>query len=117
MLLCVTPLLALYPTMLKARRRAGFEYRTLTLAVGRQFQAAWLASQAGDAPEALKTTDFSATTDLFAVAANAYRMSPFPLDLPNLVSLVVPTLLPFIPVALTIVPVGELLQGVLRLVV
>jgi len=116
LVLCVAPLLVLYPTMLISRRRALYDYRTLTLGVGRQFQTAWLAQQAGESPDALKAQDFSATTDLFSIAANAHKMGVFPLDLPSIISLVIPTLLPFIPVLLTIVPVGDLLKAALGLV-
>jgi hypothetical protein len=53
---------------------------------------------------------FSATTDLYAIAANVQSMGHFPFEARALVALVVVTLLPFIPVALMVIPFKVILK-------
>ena len=112
LLMCVTPLLVFYPTLWVVRRRAQLAYNRLTLAVGYEFQRAWLPAPAGEDPKALQANDFSATTDLYSVTANVYKMSALPVDLGGFLAIIIPTILPFVPVALSVVPIGELLQVV-----
>jgi hypothetical protein len=58
----------------------------------------------------LEVSDFSATTDLYQVASNVYAMRVIPIDLRNLVLLMLATLLPFVPVALMGVPLDVVLS-------
>ena len=117
LLLSVTPLLVFYPLMWLSWRRGLLAYNRLTLAVGQQFERAWLKAPAGESPDSLQVNDFSATTDLFSITTNVYRMNLIPFDLVSLVAVIVPTLLPFVPVALTVVPLLELLQAVTRFLI
>jgi hypothetical protein len=60
--------------------------------------------------EALQATDFSATTDLYGIASNVQSMSHVPFEVRALIGLVVTTLLPFIPVALMVIPFKVILR-------
>src|SRR5262249_37336704 len=74
----------------------------------------WLKHAAGDT--ALDANDFSATTDLYAVAANVYSMGIVPVSLVNLGALAVAATLPFLPVvviAMSPQVVIERLTGIL----
>ncbi len=117
LLLSVTPLLVFYPLMWLTWRRGLLGYNRLTLAVGHQFERVWLPPPAGQNADSLQVNDFSATTDLFAIATNVYRMKLLPIDLLSLVAVIVPTVLPFVPVALTVVPMAELLRAVTRFLI
>jgi hypothetical protein len=48
--------------------------------------------------QALGAPDFSATTDLYAIAANAYSINVVPVSLRQLLMLAIGAVLPFIPI-------------------
>ena len=62
--------------------------------------------QAGS--DALELPDFSATTDLYSVAANVRDINPFVLNLRIVVTLTVATLIPYVPLLFAVLPVEEL---------
>jgi hypothetical protein len=109
------PLLAFSGKLLRARRRGIFAYGALALGEGQQFERKWL-NRAGHLDEGvLEVPDFSATTDLYQVVSNVYDMGTIPLDLKDLIPLVIATLLPFVPVALMAVPLNVLLRQLANL--
>jgi hypothetical protein len=116
LLIFAGPLLLLARPLLRARIRGIFAYGELAGALGRRFETKWLS--AGDAidAEALSAPDFSATTDLFSVAANVRAMQVVPFDLKALLPLVLATLLPFVPLVFTFVSVDTVLSFVAKLV-
>ena len=89
----------------------------LAATVGQQFERAWLPPPAGQSPDSLQVNDFSATTDLFSITTHVYQMYLIPFDLVSRAAVIVPTLLPFVPVALTVVPLVDLLQAVTRFLI
>lgn len=109
------PLLVFFGPLRRARVRGIFAYGALASAVGRRFEERWLrAGQLADA-DALSVPDFSATTDLYAIAANVREMQVVPVGLRPVLVLAVATLLPFVPVAAAILPVDRLLALVTQL--
>ena len=66
--------------------------------------------------EALAAPDFSATTDLYSIAANAHGMGLVPLKIVQIVALVIAVLLPFVPVVLVALPINEILSYAAKLV-
>ncbi len=60
-------------------------------------------------------TDFSATTDLFSVAANVTDMRPIPIEIKDFVPLLVATVLPFLPIILRQVSFADLLTVAKRM--
>jgi hypothetical protein len=58
----------------------------------------------------LQTQAFSATTDLYQVAANVYTMKFMPVDLISAALLASATLLPFLPVLLISQPLDQMLS-------
>jgi hypothetical protein len=58
--------------------------------------------------ETLAVPDFSATADLYQVVANVYAMGIIPLDLRNILLLIVATLLPFVPVVFLAIPLDAI---------
>jgi hypothetical protein len=109
------PLLAFSGKLVQARRHGIFVYGALATAEGRQFEQKWLNRAEGIDESVLEAPDFSATTDLYQVVANVYDMKIIPLDLRDLVPLATATLLPFVPVALMVVPLDVLLQQLTHL--
>jgi hypothetical protein len=116
MVLFIGPLFLLGPALLRARIRGIFQYGALAEAVGQQFESRWLSSPGVVSAEALAAPDFSATTDLYSITANAHGMGLVPLKLVQVVPLVIAVLLPFVPVVLVALPINEILSYAAKLV-
>jgi hypothetical protein len=98
------PLLVFTAKLFYAKWRGTFEYGALALSEGQQFERKWLNRAGSIDASVLEAPDFSATTDLYQVVSNVYSMGVIPIDLRNLILLMLATLLPFAPVALIAVP-------------
>ena len=105
------PLLVFTPPMMAAWRRAVLQYGALANRMGVTFEDKWLSSDRRLDESALDKTDFTATTDLYAVVANIFEMRLVPIDVKSLVLFASAMALPFVPVVLLTVPVGEILAG------
>jgi hypothetical protein len=105
------PLLVFSRPLMYAWRRGIFQYGALADRLGREFEGAWLGGRAVDG-ETLSKPDFSATTDLYSVVGNVYRMRPFLFDLNGALLLVVMTAAPFLPVALISLPLATILSKI-----
>jgi hypothetical protein len=81
----------------------------LASSMGRQFERRWFAGQQLE-EGALAQPDFSSTTDLYSIAANAYGMRIIPLGPKDIIPLAVATLAPFVPLALAAVPLDVILD-------
>ena len=103
------PLLVFTPVMMTAWRRAASEYGALAAQMGITFEDTWLGKVRRLDNSVLDRPDFSSTTDLYSVVSNIYQMRLIPIDITSLEILGVVMLLPFVPVALLIVPVNEIL--------
>jgi hypothetical protein len=95
-------------TTLKAR--GTLDYGRLASEVGHQFERKWIARTASGPPQALDVPDFSATTDLFAIAANVRSINVFVLDLELTLMIVLASLLPYVPVIFAVMPLDEIVR-------
>jgi hypothetical protein len=91
------------------------EYDALAERVGDAFESRWLhnrrdPNEKEDDP--LASPDFSATADLYAVAANVHGLRFIPIEIKEVIALAVAMLLPFIPVVLMAVPLEQIWSGV-----
>lgn len=107
----VGPLLVFVTSLREHLRRGVFQYGVLVHGVGEQFEKKWCSGAAIGA-DALAAPDFSATTDLYSIAANVRQMRSFPFGLKSVVALIAATLLPFLPVALMTIPLEVILKEV-----
>ena len=111
----VAPLTVFTREILQARRRGIFEYGAFASAVGRQMERKWL-EPGGNADEsALDVQHFSATTDLYQLVSNVYQIKSVPLDLQDLIAVVVAVLLPFLPVLLYEIPLNVIIPDLVKL--
>jgi hypothetical protein len=115
--LLVSPPLLFARMLMLTRRRGVFEYGALARQVGAEFEAKWLANDKTVDTSALSEPDFSATTDLYSVAANVYAMQPTLFDPRVAASVAVATLLPFAPIWLAVIPTKVLLTHLVGLLV
>jgi hypothetical protein len=109
------PLLVFTGKLFHTKWRGTFEYGALATGEGGQFEHKWLKRPERIDASALEVPDFSATTDLYQVVANVYDMGIIPLDLRNILLLIVATLLPFVPVAFMAIPLEAILAHVAEL--
>ncbi len=102
--LFTAPLLVFAPVLRGEWLRGTLEYGALAEKVGTAFERKWLRQENGVVSAALDQPDFSATTDLYQVVSNVYAIRLVPIDVKDLIALVVAVLIPFIPVVMLAVP-------------
>jgi hypothetical protein len=104
LVLFATPPLVFTRALLSAWRAGVYRYGDLAARAGEAFESRWLAEGQRLDDELLERPDFSATTDLYAIATNVYAMRTVIYDIRGLLWVVVATALPFVPIWLTAIP-------------
>ena len=113
-LLFVGPVLVFTGKLIEARRKGILEYGGLAGAVGRQLEQRWVQQLKGIDEKALDVQHFSATTDLYQLVSNVYQMKALPLDLQDLIAMLVMVLLPFLPALLFEIPLNEIVADLVK---
>ncbi|HET9943177.1 MAG TPA: hypothetical protein VFR05_07550, partial [Terriglobia bacterium] len=103
------PLTMFTPKLRNARFLGILRYGTLAQSVGKEFERNWLDHWKDMNADTLQVQDFSAMTDLNQVVENVYQLSDTPFIWQDLVPLVVWSAVPFLPVVMMRVPIGDLL--------
>jgi hypothetical protein len=110
LILFVGPLTLFIGKLRETRRRGDFVYGALASEVGRQFEHDCLNRERGANEEAPNPQDFSLHSNIYSVVANVYGMKDFPFGLRSLGLLIAVTILPFLPVALMVMPLTEIIK-------
>jgi hypothetical protein len=110
LILFVGPLTLFIGKLRETKRRGDFVYGALASEVGRQFEHDCLNRERGANEEAPNAQDFSLHSNIYGVVANVYGMKDFPFGLRSLGLLIAVTLLPFVPVALMVMPLAEIIK-------
>jgi hypothetical protein len=111
--LVLGPLCVFAPKLLALKRRGRREYGTLAARYTREFHEKWIEGAALPDEPLLGSADIQSLADL----ANSYevvrgiRAVPFGRD--TIIQVAVPALIPFAPLALTVVPAEEILKKLL----
>lgn len=113
----ISPPLMFGRTLLMTWRRGVFDYGGLASRLGTEFEDKWLMPESAVDRDSLQQPDFSSTTDLYSVTANVYAMRPVLFDPRAAISLAVATLVPFVPIWLTVIPAKVIFTQLLKLVV
>jgi hypothetical protein len=114
--LCVTlcPLLVFVPQLYQAKRTGRREYGTLAAQYVRDFDAKWLRSGAVDREHFIGNSDIQSLADL----ANSYdvvqTMRATPITKEAVLLIAVATLVPIVPLLLTMMPLEELLKKLIE---
>jgi hypothetical protein len=108
--LFVSPLLVFLRKLPETKRRAEFEYGRIAGEVGREFEKKWMKSSHRVDEGALQAEDFSATTDLYELVSRVYQAKVLPFGSREVGFLILAAVLPLAPVALSLVPLGEILN-------
>lgn len=111
----VGPLTIFVSRLRQTKVQGIIKYGSLAGFVGSQFEAKWLSNPASVDKDSLSASDFSATTDLYAVTANVYEIRDVPFGLRDLVGPIVSSLIPFIPIALLAVPLEAVVDSLFKL--
>lgn len=106
----ICPLLPLIRPIRLAAFRASIEYGELASRLGRRFDERWVRDRRSVTKEALAAPDFSATTDLYSITANALRIRLIPVDFRTVLILAICTLVPFLPILVAALPISTLLH-------
>ena len=110
-LLLISPTLAFSRALFVAKREGVFLYGELASRVGQEFEAKWLRARADKS--ALDVPDFSATTDLYGIAANVYSMHVLPFDYRSAIPIVAAALAPFVPIWLSAIPLKDVIHALI----
>jgi hypothetical protein len=114
-LVILGPLLAFGPILAATKRRGLAEYGTLATTYASDFETKWVGKH-GEGEPLLGTADIQSLADLgnsFAVVREM-RMVPFVLD--DVVKLVASTAAPIVPLLLTVMPLEELVQRIIKII-
>jgi hypothetical protein len=107
------PFLMFTPQLAKVKRTGNLEYGTLAERYVREFDAKWLRGEAPAGEALVGSADIQSLADL----SNSYdvvrTMNPAPITKEAIVQLVAATLAPVVPLALTMMPLEELLKKLL----
>jgi hypothetical protein len=113
--IAVGPLCWLWRPLRAAKLRGIVEYGELAVRIGRRFEARWLRERRFVTSDALSSSDFSATIDLYSVVTGVYTLRLVPVKLRSVLKLVLATVIPFFPVLLSIVPAKDVLHVAAKL--
>jgi hypothetical protein len=116
LVLVLGPLLLFTPQLAQARRVGLREYGTLAVRYAREFDDKWLRGAAPPDEPLIGSADIQSLADL----GNSYQlvreMRTVPFTKETVVQLAVITLVPLAPLLLTMIPLEELLQRLLQIV-
>jgi hypothetical protein len=110
------PLLLFAPQLAEAKRKGNREYGTLAERYVREFDAKWLRGGAPPDEPLVGSGDIQSLADLSNSFEVVRSMGIAPVTKQALVQLVAATLLPLVPLALTMMPLEELLKKLIGIV-
>jgi hypothetical protein len=111
----VAPLLSFTTKLIRAKLRGLEKYGAFASSYVMDFDQKWLRGKVNDEP-ALGTGDIQSLADLGNSFSAARGMRPLPIATDEIVLLVVVTVIPFLPLLLTIMPLDELLAQAFKFV-
>lgn len=110
MLIVLGPLCVFAPKILAARRQGLREYGQLCAEYMREFDRRWLRSADRDGQPLLGAADIQSLADIGGAFDVIREMKAFPFGRDTFVRLLAATLIPFVPLLLTLMPLEELLD-------
>ncbi len=113
MLLLMGPLLVFAPKILAAQRQGLREYGAFTAEYMREFDRRWLRSGDRDGVALLGTGDIQSLADIGNAFTVIREMRPVIFSRTMLVQLAAATLIPFLPLVFTMIPLEQLLDRII----
>ena len=112
LMLCVTlsPLLVFAPQLSEAKRKGLREYRILAMRYMREFDAKWLRGSVTGPEPLVGSADVQSLADMDSSYDIVRTMRTAPVTKDTVFRLIVATLVPIVPLLLTMMPLEELLR-------
>ncbi len=115
LLVMLGPLIVFAGMLLKTKRIGLHQYGTLATEYTGSFHRKWIEHQNADNEPLLGTGDIQSLADLGNSFGLVEKMRPLPIDLRLLLHLVIATLLPMVPLLLTVMPLKDVLKLMMKL--
>jgi hypothetical protein len=110
------PMLIFVPKLLVLKQRGLMEYGTLGSRYTQAFHRKWIEeTEPGNEP-LLGSGDIQSLADLGNSFEIIRKMRIVPVELSDFLAMVLPGLIPALPLAAIVMPVGEIVKGLLKLV-
>jgi hypothetical protein len=111
------PMLIFLPKLVALKQRGLMEYGTLGSEYTQAFYRRWVAkTEPADEP-LLGTGDIQSLADLGNSFEIIRKMRILPVELSDFIAFVLPGLIPALPLAATVMPLGDIVKGLLKLIV
>jgi hypothetical protein len=110
------PLVVFAGTLRRVKRQGLHQYGTLATAYTSSFHRRWIEGENPDHEALLGTGDIQSLADLGNSFSIVDKMKPLPIDPLDLLHLIAASLLPMAPLLLTVMPLGQLLKLLLKVV-
>jgi hypothetical protein len=111
------PMLIFMPALLALKQGGLMEYGTLGSEYTQAFQQRWVRKTEPPEGPLLGTGDIQSLADLAGSFEIIRKMKVLPVELSDFIGFVLPGLIPALPLAAIVMPLGEILKVLLRLIV
>ena len=115
LILFLGPLLVFTPLLLKAKRKGLLDYGVLAARYTQSFDEKWVKGNAPEGESLLGSSDIQSLADLSNSFQIVRSMRTFPFNRDNIVFIVAASVIPMLPLVLTIIPLEEILLRILKL--
>ena len=109
------PLLVFSPPLLKAKRRGMLDYGALAAGYTQSFDNKWIKGKAPEGEPLLGSSDIQSLADLDNSFQIVRNMSIIPFNRGNIIFIVAASVIPVLPLVLTVISLEEILLRVLKL--
>jgi hypothetical protein len=109
------PLLVFAPKLFRLKFDGLFRYGTLASQYTQAFDSKWVGGNKPAQEPLLGTADIQSLADLGNSYELVRKMRIVPIELFDFVGIALPAVIPALPLAATVMPVGDILKGVLKL--
>jgi hypothetical protein len=109
------PLLVFAPKLFRLKFDGLFRYGTLASQYTQAFDHKWLGGNKPAQESLLGTADIQSLADLGNSYELVRKMRIVPIEMIDFVGIALPAVIPALPLAATVMPVGDILKGVLKL--
>jgi hypothetical protein len=110
------PMLIFVPKLLALKQRGLMEYGTLGSEYTQAFHRRWVAKTQPTEEPLLGTDDIQSLADLSNSFEIILKMKVLPVAPSDFIAIVLPGLIPALPLAATVMPLGEIVKSLLKLV-
>jgi hypothetical protein len=107
------PLVLFAPKLLNLKQTGLLQYGTLATRYTQLFGSKWV--DGNDTEPLLGTADIQSLADLGNSYEVVRKMRAVPIELSDFIAMALPGVIPALPLAATVMPVSEILKGILRL--